>query len=122
MPQSPDSIRLELVPDPANSHDPDAIAVHFEYAQGKFFHLGYIPNADTICLECGKQWDRMSEAEADRDSCMRDQLKHSLARHGTATRIKSSFGGEVWATVEEVTGNTADGQSLGCNIRIWQEE
>jgi hypothetical protein len=117
-----EEVRLKLVPEPDNPHDPDAIAVQFEYAQGKHFHLGYIPNADTICLDCAKRWDRMSEAEADRGSCMRDQLKHNLARHGTATRIKWALAFDnCCATVEEVTGG-GDGQSLGCNIKIWQEE
>lgn len=89
-----EDVPLILEPEPNNPHDPDAIKVMFEYASGKRYHLGYIPNP---------------------------KLEGTDARAGTATRIKDIFDGseEVWAIAEEVTGGE-DGQSYGCNIAIWR--
>lgn len=117
MPQWQSSIRLRMVPEPENPHDPDAIRVEFEYEQGKYFHLGYIPNSDTICRECNAQFERHPQSGA----CPECGRKGHLERMGTATRIKSYFGGEVQARVTEVTGGE-NGQSLGCNIALYAEE
>jgi hypothetical protein len=117
------SIPLRLTPEPENPHDPDAVRVELEYEPGKFFHLGYIPNSDTICRECGEMFERHPGG----NSCPNCGRKGHLERFGTATRIKSFFveqedgGGPVWAYVTEITGGK-DGQSLGCNISIHTEE
>jgi hypothetical protein len=111
------SIPLRLIPEPENPHDPDAVRVELEYEPGKFFHLGYIPNSDTICRECGEMFERHPGG----NSCPNCGRKGHLERHGTATRIKEHFKDEVRAKVTEITGGK-DGQSLGCNISIHTEE
>lgn len=113
-----EEVPLRLEPEPDNPHDPDAIKVIFEYESGRRFHLGYIPNSDTLCRECGAQFERHPQSGA----CPECGRKGHLERCGTATRIKPEFkkGVEwtVWAIVTEVTGGEGE-QSLGCNIAIW---
>jgi hypothetical protein len=112
------SIPLRLIPEPENPHDPDAVRVELEYEPGKFFHLGYIPNSDTICREC----DKMFERHPGGNSCPNCGRKGHLERFGTATRIKEHLPApgnsvDLWAVVTEITGGK-DGQSLGCNIGV----
>lgn len=112
-------MRLILEPEPDNPHDPDAIKVLFEYRNGEYFHLGYIPNADSICRECGTEYERWP---VNCRVCENEEVE----RIGTATRLRSFFaeqedgGGLLNAFVEEVTGGGE--KALGCNISIWAEE
>lgn len=113
-------VELRLVPEPENPYDPDAIRVEFEYGEGEFFHLGYIPNSDTICRECNEMFERHPGG----NSCPNCGRKGHLERHGTATRINNVSGYRgvrKVANVTEITGGL-DGKSLGCNIAVYAEE
>lgn len=120
IPRFEGDIRLDLVPEPTNPHDPDAIRVEFEYAEGKFFHLGYIPNSDSLCSQCKEVFERHP------GTCPNCGSKQ-VDRCGTATRIKNELyagwgvSGKAWAYVSEITGG-GEGQSLGCNLEIHRED
>lgn len=108
-------VTLILECEPENPYDCDAIKVLYEHKPGRFFHLGYIPNADTLCGACGKHFERHPNT----GSCPECGAKGRFERFGTATRLKGMFVGD--AQVEEVTGGE-NGQSYGCNISIHAED
>lgn len=121
-------ITLDLEEEPNNPHDPDALKVLFEYEKGKWFHLGYIPNANTLCGACHETFERHPNS----GNCPNCGAKGRFERFGTATRLKDMLddiwvdrdvtkAGWVEAQVEEVTGGN-DGQSFGCNISVWTED
>lgn len=109
-----EDIQLRLKPEPDNPHDPDAIAVLFEWKAGEFFKLGYIPNHQTMCKECGEVMERHPQS----GSCPSCSRKGHLVRYGTASQLKTLFDDPpVDAWLEEITGGE-DGKSYGANIGI----
>jgi hypothetical protein len=103
-------VRLHLVPEPDNEHDPYAIKVMLGT-----FHLGYIPNSNTYCTDCEGEVDRFPQ----NGKCPKC-YSPSLIRKGTATRLSEIMGeidGIYYALVTEITGGQ-DGKSFGCNLEI----
>jgi hypothetical protein len=119
-------VYLKLESEPGNPHDPDAIKVLLEYEDEAFFHLGYLPNANTICGDgfggCGWTGERYPVT----DRCPDCKTGEFLARCGTATRLKGMLkehicGDQAYALVEEITGGD-ENKNYGANISIWIEE
>lgn len=105
---------VDLVPEPDNPYDPDAIKVML----GEF-HLGYVKNSDTICSSCCSVFERHPSG-----ACPACGRMGTLERCGTATQLMKYFRDNVetpgfWmpdAYISEVTGGGE--KSYGANLYI----
>lgn len=110
---------LELVREPTNEYDPNAIKVMSRIA-GMRIHLGYIKNSNRICSGCGREYEKTPAQPgiplAEQQQC--PECKIPLTYSGLATELSNWIdqGYGFAASVLEFTGG--EGKSRGCNIEI----
>jgi ribosomal protein L37E len=109
--------QLGLWEEPDNPYDKDAIQVIIYSPKGNPVHIGYIPNSDTICRECGTVFARFPHS----GSCSECGFSGKLERYGTATKLSQLIrdGVKLKAEIAEVTGGGE--KSYGCNLRVCRE-
>lgn len=107
---------LELIPEPENPYDTDAIRVECVLARAGRVQLGYVKNSNGFCDLCHKPFERFPKR------CPGCRHSDYLRRDGAATRIATALreepGLQIYGEVLEVTGGTEDKQSFGCNIIV----
>lgn len=105
-------VNLELVRDPENQYDKDAIGVYAMLPGFGKKQVGHIRNSDRLCVECGLEYSKNAGVTVC-EKCSKD-----LARNGLATELTYWIdqGYEYVADVLEYTGG--NGRTRGCNIEI----
>lgn len=109
-------VYLQLVPEPDNPYDANAIRVYYDHPELGRAQLGYLKNSTTMCDLCGYFHERFPSA-----GCQRCGDKEHLRRDGVATRIANEMrddpSAHFYAVLQEITGG-GNGRSFGCNIKI----
>jgi hypothetical protein len=110
---------LELVPEPKNEYDPDAIKLMARIA-GMRVHVGYVKNSGRLCSGCGREYEKIPAQPgiplAEKQNCPECNipLTYSGLASELSTWIREGYG--FTAVVLDFTGG--GGKSCGCNIEI----
>lgn len=109
---------LDLVPDPENEYDKDAIQVIVDLPSLGRIQLGFVKNSDTVCDFCRSQYGSFP-----RDSkCIKCGRNDHLRRDGVATKVCQEMrrdpDARFYAELIEVTGGSDGKANYGCNIAI----
>lgn len=111
---------LDLVPDPENKWDPNALQLIANLPEmGGRFLLGYVRNRPG-CDYCNREFTATTLQIGDTcPNCLRGQIQ----REGLATRLstelrKNEPGVSYYAEVMEITGGVGEKTLRGCNIVI----
>jgi hypothetical protein len=110
---------FDLVPEPENPYDADAIQVMADVPGLGRVQLGYIRNSDTICDFCEHMMERYPTSK----KCPKCQRTDHLRREGLATRVaavmRENPSCRFYGEVLQVTGGV-DGKCFGCNFVVRQ--
>ncbi len=122
------AVFLDLVPEPENPFDPDAVQVLTNIDKlGGRTQLGYLRNADTHCSFCLRDHPKFpTNPKTGTPQCPVCKRGDHLERRGLATRVaalmrekpRASFS----ALLLEVTGGTDVKGHYGCNVEIRYQE
>jgi hypothetical protein len=118
---------LDLVPEPDNPYDENALKVMTDVPGMGRVQLGYVSNCEITCEFCGKEYPKWPTVRDSKGKtvkseqclvCSSDRLK----RDGLATRMSQQMRrdpqGNYYGEVLSITGGTEDKPSSGCNFAI----
>ncbi len=108
---------IDLVPDPENKFDPNAIQLIADVADmGGRIQLGYVRNRPS-CNYCHREFTGSSlKIGEECPNCRRGKVE----RVGLASKLAESMrnGNSFYAQVDQVTGGTGEKTLRGCNLII----
>ncbi len=111
-----DPVILEVVPEPENPYDPDALGLWTEVPSMGRVQLGYVPNARSVCDFCCSTYQRHP------GQCRTCKRKDHLRRTDTASKVAPAIrkdpGSEWYAELVEFTGGEEERPSRGAMIVI----
>lgn len=117
-------IFFDLVPEPDNEFDPDAIQVMADVPGLGRTQLGYIRNSDTVCDFCEHAMERFPA----KGVCPKCKRADHVRRDGLATRVaqvmredpECRFYGEVMQLTGGPQGGGKEDKCFGCNFQVRQ--
>lgn len=119
---------LQLIPEPQNKWDKDAVGVWAHIPgfgpeeNNGWFQIGYIRNGETYCTFCETTHPAYPKGDPPRCSKCRNTGHDWFERRGTAKKLAQEMAKDpharFYAVVQEVTGGTGHKENLGCNILI----
>jgi len=109
---------VDLIQEPTNSYDENAVAVFVTLPAGRV-QLGYIPNASAVCGSCNKKFNPPIPNTCPVCSQVDPATIFPVDRIGLATKITSwlNNGYKFKARVMSI-GRTSDGKYLGASLEI----
>lgn len=118
MEMSKKAVFLDIVPEPTNPYDRDALQLFFNSPTFGRTQIGYVKNAQTLCDFCGMDFERYPTS----GKCKRcGHGEEDLKRNGLASKIAKELRADptchFYAQVIQVTGGIGQ-KNLGCNIII----
>ncbi len=113
---------LDLVPQPDNPFDADAIRVMAEVPGMGRVQLGFVSNSACLCGFCGKDYPSWPKVKGEKVTqcpvCSSDQLRPD----GLATKISQLMREQpnenYYGEILSITGGTEDKPTSGCNFAI----
>lgn len=118
------AVFMDIVPDPENKWDRDALALYANLPDIGRTQVGFVKNAQHICDFCDKEFEREPRDKATGETkCTRcGHGKPDVRRNGLASKIAKELRADptvrFYAQVMQVTGGSADKPNRGCNIVI----